>query len=253
MCGDRRGCRRSGDRARACRARPRDDRARSGRCDRHGHQFAQQRGDPRGALLSARLAEGDLMRARARSPVSILRDASRAAPARGQAAGRDERRAGEAAEGDRGPRGGKRRARPVAAHARRSADARTGARMRGSAVLARDRHRRQPSADARAARRRAARRRDVRVAIAGRVDRRVARRALRRAHRRHRADRNRGRVRRQQRGARRAGARAPHARARPALGAAALPRARPLLQPRRARRSRTSSIRCPIAPGSASI
>ena len=74
--------------------------------------------------LSARVAEGDVVRARARPAVRILRDPSRAAPARRQAARRHERRAGEAVEGDRRTRDRKRRARPDAAHARRGADAR---------------------------------------------------------------------------------------------------------------------------------
>ncbi|CAD9218659.1 conserved hypothetical protein [Burkholderia cenocepacia] len=171
------------------------------------------------------------MRARARPAVRILRHASRAAPAHGQAAGRDERRATEAVEGDRRACGRERRARPAAAHARRGADTRARARMRGGAVLAVDRYRRQPPADARAARRCRTRRRRVRAAISGRIDRCAGRRALHRAHRRRRADRDRRRVRDQQRGARRAGACAPHPRARSALGAAALSRTRQLFQP----------------------
>ncbi|SOT42691.1 hypothetical protein F01_420737 [Burkholderia cenocepacia] len=171
------------------------------------------------------------MRARARPAVRILRDPSCAAPAYRQAARRDERRAGEAVEGDRRARRRKRRARPAAAHARRGADARARARMRGGAVLAVDRHRRQPPVDARAARRRGARRRRVRAARSGRVDRRAAWRPLHRAHRRRRAGRDRRHLRDQQRGARRTGARAPHAGPRSALGAAALFRARQLFQP----------------------
>ncbi|CAN0624050.1 protein of unknown function [Burkholderia multivorans] len=106
--------------------------------------------------------------------------------------------------------------------------------MRRGAVLAEHGHHRQPPVDARAAGRRRARRRDVRVEIAGRVDRGGRLRALRRAYRRRCADRDRGEVRDQQRGPRRAGARAPHARARSALGAAAVSGARQLFQPVRA-------------------
>ena len=145
---------------------------------------------PRGSLKAT-------SRARARPAVRILRDPSRAAPARGKLLV-----ATSAAQ--------VKQLRAIAARATENgvldlmpltrAEAQTlgRARMRRGAVLALHRHRRQPPADARAARRRGARRRRVRAEIPGRIDRRAARRPLRRAHGRRRADRDRGRLRDQQ-------------------------------------------------------
>jgi glycine/D-amino acid oxidase-like deaminating enzyme len=57
---DRRGRRRSRDRAQPCPPRPRDHRARDLSRYRYGDQFPQQRGHSRGHLLSTRISEGAL-------------------------------------------------------------------------------------------------------------------------------------------------------------------------------------------------
>ena len=160
---------RDGARARARRARGRH--RRGGRRHRHPDLGPQQRGHPCRHLLSAGLAQGTGLR---RGQASALRLSPRARPAAQGLRQADRRDIGEPEAGagdDHGAGQGLGRRYAALARCRRGAGDGAGGALRDRPALARDRRRRQPRADAVAARRMRGGRR---LARAQHADRRLA-------------------------------------------------------------------------------
>ena len=143
----RRGRARGG--ANACRRRPRGAGAGSGTADRRAHVLAQQRSDPRRALLQERHAAAAFVPARPAPDVRLLRRAWRAAQAARQARRRAPRRRGRAAASSHGACRRGRPRRPAMAHAGPGARARTQSLLPRRLPVALLRHRRQPRPHAR--------------------------------------------------------------------------------------------------------
>ena len=186
---DRRRRGRPRGRARARGARARRRRARGRRGDRHAHELAQLRGDPRRPVLPDRVAEGAPVRRGARAAVRVLRRARHRAPAHRQARRRDHGRRDRGGRVVRGAGRGQRRRRPrVAVARRRSATLEPAVAAVAGLPVAVDRHRRQPRADAGAAGRCGARRRGGGAQRARRRRRRRRRRPAPRRRRTRAAD-----------------------------------------------------------------